>query len=1034
MIRAPLRSVLALLVLATSAACSSDDDMTAPSGPDGAVSDTGSPGAGLPGPGAGGQGGTPTPDPGVFDGGAPAVQNPPPAAPDGAGPPQDAPPPPNPTPGADAGPVMDVASGGPPDAACTPGAPGCAPASACAVANGGCGPAATWRCVDKAPAAPLCLPLSAVVINDKTVIGRVAGLAPGATATVTLGNDGYLASQVVGPDQSYRFLDLPNGKYFLKIEVAGHKAAPAREIVVESLAKFGALADEPRGADPRPTAIDFEVEPLPKDAFRYHWEEDGSRSGWQQSAYINKPPVIEFLAEPVKSPDLAAASNLRAQFAVVLSDEEEPWTEEYAYRLLETLKTIPQASRAHLGEKELTPSKWVLTKKRLDKDVELVFGQDGHRVTISAEAFVYATPRLALLDGQRGRFFSKRLHHALTRYVTRNGTDEQAVEKILNDRFGCTTQVPDFAALTAPTTKEDAHSFQSFHSAERLAILNMFEEMPDGYHKVAGLRYLVRRKDGVPHPLYDAPAVAWAWPEHFPQGSYIEFMESAFNVNPDHMHRLILHEKAHFLWAYTFSKGLKDDWIKLGGWYPNPGDPDGWSTTNTTEFVSAYAHKKNPDEDMAESLSVFVLNPDLLRSRSLRKFEFIRDRIMQGSRYLARIPTDLTFEVLNLYPDYEYPGKIKRVDIVATGAPDQDKQVKVEIALHTADRVFAGASKAYFRVFSEIGTFHDVYLDPVDAKGAVLRGQFTISKYAKAGHWRPDQIVVTDAVGNQRLEGVNDYGWKLYIDNPLEDLVAPSFVPGTLTVQRFDDTVTENGSSFPVHRVEVKWQVIENRQMRSESPVYARLVNPTVDNTYPFEAWGTFDAATSTAKVVFHVTQFAAPGEYNVPYVMMLDQANNKGDQTFSPSPRHQPLVSVQVPTTNYDTTAPEVALNDDPAAGVHRIRISAKPTNPTAPNGETLVNIRYHARDDKSGLGVVSYRLLDPQGISHHQFHYHKHFYTQFFQGEPTAWAEYEINVVLPVGSPPGTWGLQELVVRDKAGNQRSYSFVETVRFDVER
>jgi hypothetical protein len=79
-----------------------------------------------------------------------------------------------------------------------------------------------------------------------------------------------------------------------------------------------------------------------------------------------------------------------------------------------------------------------------------------------------------------------------------------------------------------------------------------------------------------------------------------------------------------------------------------------------------------------------------------------------------------------------------------------------------------------------------------------------------------------------------------------------------------------------------------------------------------------------------------------------------------------------------------------------------------------------------------VSYRLLDPQGLSHFQYHYHPNFYTQFFDGDPTAWAEYEIDVVLPVGSAPGTWGLQELDVQDKARNMRNYNFVETVQFQV--
>ena len=133
-------------------------------------------------------------------------------------------------------------------------------------------------------------------------------------------------------------------------------------------------------------------------------------------------------------------------------------------------------------------------------------------------------------------------------------------------------------------------------------------------------------------------------------------MERAFNTSSVlFVHRLIIHEKAHFLWAHLFDEPLKQDWTLLGGWYRNANDPDGWSTTKQTEFVSAYAHAKNPNEDMAESIAYFIVNPDKLRSRSIAKYEFVRDRIMQGNIYISRIREDLTFEVYNLYPDYVYP-------------------------------------------------------------------------------------------------------------------------------------------------------------------------------------------------------------------------------------------------------------------------------------------------------------------------------------------------------------------------------------------
>ena len=41
-------------------------------------------------------------------------------------------------------------------------------------------------------------------------------------------------------------------------------------------------------------------------------------------------------------------------------------------------------------------------------------------------------------------------------------------------------------------------------------------------------------------------------------------------------------------------------------------------------------------------------------------------------------------------------------------------------------------------------------------------------------------------------------------------------------------------------------------------------------------------------------------------------------------------------------------------------------------------------------------------------------------------------LNARLPKGSAPGKWGLSEINVWDKAGNQRNYNFVEYVRFDI--
>ena len=188
------------------------------------------------------------------------------------------------------------------------------------------------------------------------------------------------------------------------------------------------------------------------------------------------------------------------------------------------------------------------------------------------------------------------------------------MEWILRERYAVSTRIGDYTELTRHTTQEHAGRFQDFKDEELIAIASMFEEFPSGMHKTPGLKYLVRRLDGTPNPVKpEAIGIAWIGAE------YVEFMEGAFHRDSIHdIYRTILHEKAHFLWAYLFDDQLKQDWIEVGGWYENPNDKDGWSTTREVEFVSAYAYGANPDEDMAESISFYITNPDKLLFRAPR--------------------------------------------------------------------------------------------------------------------------------------------------------------------------------------------------------------------------------------------------------------------------------------------------------------------------------------------------------------------------------------------------------------------------------
>ena len=760
-------------------------------------------------------------------------------------------------------------------------------------------------------------------------------------------------------------------------------------------------------------------------AYDFNWEIDETPEGSESATFI-KPVQVVLLDELIQVPSHSASLRLIQKYSVYLGPE---WDAGNAYRLLKTFETIPQDVN-DLDSSPIVPaSLWRLTDSHIQDDITFEFKNRQNTVTIAAAAFMYADPLLAEIDGVRGRFFSKRLHHAVVRFVTDDGTDRDALERILQERYAVSINVPDYTELTRDTTGEHAGRFTTFKNEEIIALATMFEEYPQGMHKIAGLKYLVRRLDGTPHPLYpSAPAVAWT------TSGYIEFMESAFQgQGADYINRLILHEKAHFLWEFLFDDQLKQDWIELGGWFENPDDTDGWSTTKQTEFVSAYAHQKNPNEDMAESISFYIVNPDKLRSRSPAKYQFIQDKIMHGTRYISRIREDLTFQVYNLYPDVVYPGRIVRVDLQVNGEPMEDKKLVVELELHqTGDLDTAKASQV--RIFSPTGTFFDIWLYPIDTgeyrvdASHLLRGEETISRFAAQGYWGPDAITLRDAQGNERHQSQTDFGWKLYINNPLADDEAPIYVKNSMKLSLSNSM----GDGRPFQILTARWQILEENEVAG---VLARI-NDANDETYSrrSERWGNYNKETGEATVELIIPDYFQNGTYALNYVSITDIGLNYRGVYFTKPPfvlrdeeeiiDEQPA-TIEIQTTNPDSTPPVLDLN--------QITVKAVPTNPEEPNGETEVDITFMIKDDISGYSTTDIHLRDPHGVMHFFRHNHHEFHNIYFSGDPTVYKTYHNTIILPVGSVPGTWGVAQMTVWDKAQNKLLADFTEIVRFEVD-
>ena len=798
--------------------------------------------------------------------------------------------------------------------------------------------------------------------------------------------------------------------------------------------------------------------------FRYCWEENITllSVGTDYSATILEPLTVTFdgLAETI--PEFSYAESLYKDYGIILSDEGGvSWTKEYSYALYEMIKRLGLNFNGETFDYRgdaLPYSKWTLTDDLVVDDISITDSVNGTSpgggkfVNLTTQVFTNAIPRMATVDGKKGRYFSNRLHHAVLRFVTDNGEDSSKVNEILKNRYGVSVSIPDYVALTG----EQASRFQAFKGWELIAIMSMFEEMPPGMHKIDGLNYLVRRLDGTFDPTSPtAPAIA------YPGAGYIIFMEHAFvGTSLDYLHRLILHEKAHFLWSKIFDDNLLSDWVTLGGWThscvdgTNPCDikdyfnvQEGWTTSKQTEFVSAYAHGKNPNEDMAESISYFIVNPDALKSRAMGKYEFIRDRIMQGTIYISTLSDQFTFKVYNLYPDYVYPGKIKRLEVIVTGAPNEKKSGSVTIELHALDNYLEGAKYAYTRIFSEADTSFDIYLYPVEGYtttgkdadgndvniGTVLRGTFELAANVKKGFWSPRQISVTDQVGNTRNEGVNDFGFRMFVNSLNEDIAPPKYIANSATLAK--GTAIKDG--LDVQTITATWQVEEELMLGASNQCFGAL-NDDNAGTYAFQRYG--DAlSNSDCKVVWFMPDYMPSGNYYLNYIVTRDLAKNRTG-TYFRGPAgldygrimnedsintDEPAPQVNLTTLNPDTNHPELDINS--------ISISATPTNPSAPNGETVVNISFRVRDDISGYDLGSLYLRDPQGLVTQFYHYPEGGGSLAATADGGAWKDHIASYTLPVGSAPGTWGLIEMTVIDKAENFKYHNFTEIVSFVVD-
>ena len=90
--------------------------------------------------------------------------------------------------------------------------------------------------------------------------------------------------------------------------------------------------------------------------------------------------------------------------------------------------------------------------------------------------------------------------------------------------------------------------------------------------------------------------------------------------------------------------------------------------------------------------------------------------------------------------------------------------------------------------------------------GHILRGQATVSRYAANGYWDTDSIMTLDAQRNARFSDRKDFGWKLYIENPLADDEAPIYEKNSLRLS-LSEAKTDAGRAYQI--LTARWRLLD---------------------------------------------------------------------------------------------------------------------------------------------------------------------------------------------------------------------------------
>ncbi|MEK7691306.1 MAG: hypothetical protein AAB425_09820, partial [Bdellovibrionota bacterium] len=506
------------------------------------------------------------------------------------------------------------------------------------------------------------------------------------------------------------------------------------------------------------------------------------------------------------------------------------------------------------------------------------------------------------------------------RYIKMFLYDLAKLRALASKRFGYETH-PE----KAPKAR---YFYDEFKVEELILIIGLLEDLPPFFKPIYGVAGLFRR--------HNADGAGGCRGIKLENGGIEFYLKAFFDVSAQEFHLLLVTELARAWSRYTLEQNKMIEWQKLSAWHK---DASGRWIPGVTSNLVSNGSGADPENDFAESVAAYVVDPNLLLSRAKDKYDFIFS-IMDGYQYRVTARDEHKFQVVSATPDLSAPiADVTSLEIDTH--VNEDGYYTVKVRMDVSDDI-SGVAGGSVEIFSDLYPAHKArgYFYSTGRGRREMEAVLTISRFAEKGKWNLSAMSFSDNVRNVARYTSENMGWDLTLpeNGYAVDKEAPKFDRENLGMKLYWNSETR------LHEIYVEADVTDNLSDRLYGSVSA-----AIDGDYGWSQFRGYDSGLKKMYFVITINEFQKSGSWRLYYLSVKDELCNGVDVYFDDGRgKRYPF---EIANQDWDSVAPKIQ--------VEGISVKATELDKVTHDGGYEVIVTVPVSDDLSGVRYVSVTLM---------------------------------------------------------------------------